>query len=425
MRSNFGIPICAAAAMLCVAASAEVMDRPVGIKIGQHMTLKPYVALSATYDTNSEGRNDGRENVCWTVAPGFGLEYLAENWSLIANLQYQYNAYARDRLYGSQDYHGVTENVAWKWTDSKPDEHGWSLMLAQTYQKTFEDTATYSGLTYGTDRQAFNIVGAVQRRFGSGLHADVNAGYYWLDYDNEDNNGQRLYGWDRAHVGGELGWAPSRWTDLLLAANYQHFTQDNTGDARYGNYYYSPSSESDGFSVMGGLGSYATDHISYRALAGWSRFEYGRGGGGGAADGFTYSLTANWTITETWKMMFLASSYYQPTEREYGSSQRVDSFSWGIAHSMVRGKLSATFDIAYRNESPEYCWSSGYGRVSSSDYTLENITYRLGLNYIVNQFLSLHGSVLYRNSNGRGASSNAEYYTYERFAGTLGLRFTY
>lgn len=427
MRSAYlGVPVFACAALLCTSASAEFMDRPAGFKIGQRMTLKPYVSLSTTYDTNAESRNDGRENVYWTVSPGLGLDYQAENWVLTANLQYQYNAYARQRVYGAQDYHGINENVAYKWANSKAGERGWALMLAQSYQKTMEDTVGYSGLEYGTDRQAFNLSGAVQRRFGAGMHADLMASYYWLDYDNDTTIQQRtLYGWERALVGGEVGWAPSKWFDLLLSASYQYYTQDNTSSMYYGSYMNTPSSESEGFTFQGGFASAATEHISYRLLAGWSRFDYGKHSGGGSADGFVYSASANWEITETWKTMLLATSYYQPTERDYGSSQRVDGLSWGISHSMVRDKLTATFDIAYRHESPEYTWRSSYGAVASSDYSIDNITYRLGLNYILNRYLSLYTSLSYRKSVGHGASRNAEYYTYERFTGTLGLKFTY
>ena len=427
MRSkSFVVATLVASSVVCLSAFAEVMDRPAGISIGQRMTLKPYVATSVSYDTNADGRNDGKENVYWTVAPGLGLDYKGDSWTLLANIQYQYNAYAKKRLYGAQNYHGLSENVAYRWADSAPGEKGWSLMLAQTYSKTDEDGATGSGgLEYGTDRQAFNIVGALQRRFGPGMHADVNGGYYWLDYNSKSSYGTLgygPYGWERAMGGAEVGWAPSRWTDFLLAGSYQYYKQDNSSCYIGG---YQPSSESDGITVQGGLGSYATDHITYRVLAGWSRFEYGGGGSGMTSDGFTYTVSSNWAISETWKTMLMATSFYQPTEREYGSSQRVDALSWGLAHSMVRGKLQGMFDIEYRHENPEYAWRNANGLVSSSDYTMDVVTFRLSLTYVLNRYASIFSSVSYRDSNGRGASSRGEDYTYNRFATTLGVKLTY
>ena len=104
MRSkSFVVATLVASSVVCLSAFAEVMDRPAGISIGQRMTLKPYVATSVSYDTNADGRNDGKENVYWTVAPGLGLDYKGDSWTLLANIQYQYNAYAKKRLYGAQN----------------------------------------------------------------------------------------------------------------------------------------------------------------------------------------------------------------------------------------------------------------------------------------------------------------------------------
>ena len=117
--------------------------------------------------------------------------------------------------------------------------------------------------------------------------------------------------------------------------------------------------------------------------------------------------------------MLLATSYFQPTEREFGSSQRVDSLSWGIAHAMVQGKLHATADIAYRREGREYT------AVSEYDYDLDIYTGRLGLTYILNRYLQFFGTIEYRQSISEGNSSRGDHYDYDRYRATLGLRFTY
>ena len=170
--------------------------------------------------------------------------------------------------------------------------------------------------------------------------------------------------------------------------------------------------------VHGGLGSFATDRISYRVLGGWSRYKYDEGGKD--SDGFTYSVSCNWNISDTWDTALLATSYYQPTEREYGSSQRVDALSWGIKHLMVRGKLYGNFDIAYRREGREYEAVEGY------DYDLDIVTFRLGLTYFLNRYLQLYGTLEYRKSiNETGSSTRGDYYDYDRYRGSLGMKFTY
>ena len=85
------------AVLATAAACAEMMDRPSGIKIGQRMTLRPYVAVSASYDSNASGRENGKSDAVWMVNPGLGLEYKAENWSILATANYQYNEYTKKR----------------------------------------------------------------------------------------------------------------------------------------------------------------------------------------------------------------------------------------------------------------------------------------------------------------------------------------
>ena len=40
-------------AVMAAVASADVLDRPTGIKIGQRMTLRPYVSMSVSYDSSN------------------------------------------------------------------------------------------------------------------------------------------------------------------------------------------------------------------------------------------------------------------------------------------------------------------------------------------------------------------------------------
>ncbi len=421
-RHNRFLVALAALVATSAAALAGAMDRPVGIKIGERMTLKPYLSVSASYDSNVDGRKDGSEDVIWVVNPGLTLDYRSEQWTATANVFYQYNAYSKHATSSQRDYHAYGEDVTVRWMNSLPGERGWTLMLSEKYAvyNDLQDFVDGIGHEYGRDRQEAKVAAALERRFTERFHGNVNANYYWLDYKQNNNQNQSygLYGWQRWGIGAELGYAFSPWTDLLIAGSYQDYRQDN----RNNNYYhahpeYGQSNGSSGYTAQAGFGSYATERISYRVLGGWSTYDYDEGGS--SSDGFTYTVSANWNISETWKTMLLATSYYQPTEREYGSSQRVDSLSWGVAHSMVQGKLSATADIAYRREGREY------SAVNSYDYDLDIYTGRLGLTYILNRYLQFYATVEYRQSLSEGSSSRGDYYDYERYRATLGMRFTY
>ena len=393
-------------------ASADMVDRPTGFKIGERMTLRPYVSLSYTYDSNVDSAKHSKDGSTWVVNPGLGAEYKGDNWELAGRAWYRYHAYNRYSHQLNESSFG--ENLTFKWTDSLPNEKGWSLLLSEAFSQIAQDDdmSEHGGKGLGRDRKTFQAGAVLERRINERWHAAVEGSYYYLDYDNDVKSYAPLYGWRRAVAGCEIGYAASKWTDFILAANYGWYWQDNIpNNVRY-------SDESRGWTVMAGLGTRATERIEYRILTGWSRFEYAEGDADDI-DGWTYQLSAKWKISDTWNTMLLAASYYQPSEREICSAIRVDSISWGLAHSMVRGKLNATLDLNYRHETHEYSYTRGY------DYDDDIITARIGLNYTLNRFLQIYGRLEYQTDMCDGGNVRGHNYDYDRFRGTVGMRLTY
>ena len=408
--------VLAVAVALAAVASADVVDRPTGIKIGQRMTLRPYVSLSVSYDSNVHGSQSSagsKGDVLWNINPGLGINYKAENWALLLNLYYRYHAYMKKENVGRYNQHSYGETLRWNWSDSRGVEKGWSLMLSETFQQiTMMDDMSVGNSAYSADRRNLTFNAAAQRRFNEHWHSDVNGSYYMMDYDNDTGRTgmPAMYGWQRWTAGAEAGFAPSRWTDIIGAVSYQGYLQDNVKNSRY-------SRDSQGFTAQVGLGSYATERISYRALAGWSRFEYADNAS--SADGFVYTLSGNWKIDDTLQTMLMATSYYQPSEREYLSKSRVDAISWGIGKSLIRGKLRATLDMTYRHDTHE---SLNTGAI---DYKLDVVTARLGFNYTLNRFLVWFVYGEYQRSMNSEHARKASYADYERWRATTGLRLTY
>lgn len=407
----------AVAAALAGSGFAEVLDRPTGIKIGQRLTLKPYVSLSVAYDSNvnaSQSSGGSKGDVLWRVNPGFNLDYKAENWSLLLNAYYNYHAYTKSEYVSRYNQHSYGETLRWNWANAGAAEKGWTLMLSETFQQITmtDDISLGDGSSYSSDRSQFMINGVAQRRFNEHWHADLNASYYYLNYDNDTSNPNRsaLYGWQRWIAGAEAGFAPSRWTDIIAALSYHGYIQDNVENSTL-------SRDSQGYAAQIGLGSYATERISYRALAGWSRFEYANNES--SSDGFIYTLSGNWKIDDTLQTMLLASSYYQPSEREYSAKTRVDSVSWGIGKSLIRKKLRATLDLTYRHETHELVNRNGV------DYDLDVFTGRLGANYTINRFFSIFAYGEYQRSLNSESDRKRSYCDYDRWRVTTGLRLTY
>ena len=397
-------------------AFAETLDRPSGFKIGERLTLRPYVTTSITYDSNvdaNRGRraNSDKDDYLWTISPSLWLHYNGENWSTILSGFYNYRQYFK-RCHRNYNRHEYGEDLRWNWANSVGAEKGWSLILGESFhQITMANDMIVDGGSYNGDARQFQVAGSVQRRFNERWHGDLNANYYWLDYENDvKNNRNAFYGWDRWQVGAEAGYSPSKWTDILVSGSYQGYSQDNVSGSTY-------STDSKGYSLQVGVGSYMTERISYRALAGWSRFEYGNGLS--SDDGFIYTLSGNWKIGETWNTMLLGSSYYQPSERQYASHSRIDAISWGLAKVMVRGKLRATLDFRYRRETHE----SAVG--NSSDYVLNIWTGRLGLDYSICRLLSVFAYGEYQKSMNDESSAHYGAYDYDRWRLTAGLKLAY
>ena len=286
------------AVAVAFSASAEMMDRPGGFRIGQRLTIRPYVSFSATYDSNVGSNSAEDEDVIWTVNPGLNFEYRADRWYLLGSGYYSFNAYSKDHKSNTSDYHNYGQTLTFGWDTSSKEERGWSLILNESFRLLNEtdDITLSDGSTYGRDSQQFNFTGVLERRITEHLHASVNAGYYWLDYDNS-NSSAPIYGWSRWTGGAEIGYAASKWFDLLLAASYQDYSQDNTKGHGIGK-------ESNGTTLHIGFGSYATERISYRLLAGWTRFEYASGAD--TSNGMTYSISGKWQIGETWNLVALS-----------------------------------------------------------------------------------------------------------------------
>ncbi|MBQ1568959.1 MAG: outer membrane beta-barrel protein [Kiritimatiellae bacterium] len=418
------LTMCTVAA--AVAAQAAEMDaEQKGFRfINDRLTFSPYVALSYTYDSNIDSSKHSKSGSQWVVNPGIVGVYKDDNWKIDGQVWYQYHAYNR---YTSQlNSSSFGEKLSLDWQNAKADEAGWFLKMAESFEQIAQDDdmTDHDGRGIGRDRKQFKFDAILERRVNESLHAGILGNYYYLDYDNDVEKYSTLYGWKRLSLGGQVGYTVNKWMDLIVASDYQWFWQDNdkdsdyhTGDAsRRGK---RVSSDSRGWSVMGGIQTHATEKLSYRVLAGWSRFEYGNGVDD--IDGWTYQVSSKWQIDDenTTSLMLLGSSYYQPSERECGSALKVYTVSLGLAKGLVRNKLRATFDLAYRKETHEYT------EYKEDDYDEDIYTARVGLVYQLNRMFSIFGRVEYQTEETSSGGPRSHEYDYDRWRGTVGVRLSY
>ena len=412
------VMIAMCASTLAVAAVASDYDRPQGFKIGDRLTLKPYVSLSFTYDSNVDSTKKSKKGSNWTVNPGVGLVYAGDNWSLQGTAWYTYHAYNNYSSQLNQSSYG--ERLLFSWADSKTDEKGWTVKINERFQQISQDDdmSEHNGRGVGRDRKEFSAEGIIERRLNRNIHLAVTGSYYMLDYDNDVKKYAPMYGWERATVGGEVGYMASNWTDFIVSGDYMWYDQDNNR-LRSSSLYDSVDakgkkihSHSTGWSLMGGIATRATERIDYRLLGGYSRFDYGSG----TKDlgGFTYQASASWRIHDRTKFMLLGSSYYQPSETGYGSAKKIYTLSAGLAHSFIRGKLTGNLDMAYRKQCTEYA------EYETDNYDEDIWTSRVGLNYNLNRFFTFFARLEYQFTD-----SERRAYEYDRWRGTVGVRISY
>lgn len=417
--------VMALAAVATVASFASIEDER-GIKyLNERLTLKPYVAMSYTYDSNVDSGKHGKSGSQWNINPGIGLEYKGDTWSLDGQAWYQYHAYDHYSTYLNESSYG--ESLKFQWANTDLTEPGWRVSFNERFEQIAQDDdmSDHGGRGIGRDRMQLTTDLTVERQINEWLHADFLGDYYLLDYDNDVDSYASLYGWKRLSVGGQAGWTLSRWADILVAANYQWYWQDNDYNRNLYTYGTASSrgrrvySDSKGWSVMGGIATRATEKLTYKALLGWSRFEYG--GGTSDIDGWTYQLSGNWQVDaeNTWNVSVLGSSYYQPSEREYGSALKVYTLSAGVRKNLVRNQLHATFDLAYRKETHEYT------EYAADDYDEDIWTVRFGLSYDISRIASVYGRIEYQTEETEGGSARGHEYDYDRWRGTVGVRLTY
>ena len=407
------------------AAMAAMAEDERGFKFfGERLTLRPYVSLSYTYDSNVHSVHDRQSGSTWVVNPGFSLDYKGDNWSIDGRVYYQYHAYNRDVHQLNTSSYG--ETLSFKWRNAPVTEKGFDLILSETFQQIAQDddATEHGGRGYGRDRMSATFSGVLERRFNEHLHADVYGDYYFLDFDNDVKKYGTLYGWDRWTLGASAGYMFSRWLDAVISASYYGYTQDNNknlmqdvyDDETSKNRHYKHQSE--GWSLMGGLSSRATERITYRTRVGWSHFEYADVY---SQDGWTYQVDARWQLDDgnRWNMFLLGNSYYQPGERDYGTAHKVYTASWGIGHALLQNKLNVTFDLSYR------CEDTVYSDSRSSNSTDHIYTARLGLSYRIRHYLSVYGRAEYQLMDSHDGGYWNDYYDYNRYRLTVGLRLTY
>ena len=408
MKSKFLIALSAATVAGSVfAASTEGGNRPRGFKfLGDNLTLTPYVNLAYTYDTNIDQVHKNVHDSIFLVTPGGELKYDNKDGFVVDAKVFYTHKWYKQHSGLNQNSYGESFHI--EKNTSKKGEKGWSFVFRERYAKygQNDDMTKSDGRGIWRDREQIGVNGAIQRRFGDRFHATINGAYDWLDYENDKKKYGKLYGWTRYSAGVEFGYGLTDLTDLLVAGSYQKYTHSKG----YASAYNSISDSSQGWTLMGGVGSRLDRQITYRALLGASWFEYGRHHHDA---GWTYQLSANWKVTDRLNVALLGSSYYQPSESVAASANKVYSLSAGARYRFT-DRITGSADVAYRKDDRVYTNRDFSKYTRNEDYACA----RIRGDWYFNRYASLYAAFEYEWVDYDGSS----YLSYNRCRGTVGVQ---
>ena len=393
----------------------QTVSRPTGFRFfNQHLTIKPYVSLSYTYDSNIDSDSSNEDDSVFAVNPAVDFEWHGAKWMLVGNIWYRHRYFCEFNDQMGENSYG--ESLQYRYSSSAQNAKGWSLMLSERYAfiNQSDDLDSQGGRGIWRDRQTLDVTGVLERRFTERWHMDIQGQYSWLDYDNQTGRYAPLFGWSQYSAGAQLGYAASKWTDLLVAAGYSRYDQDiDYNDIRTSRSY---NEQSDAYSIQGGVGTRATERISYRALMGASWFDYG---GGGYTDcGWTYTLSANWRVHRQVQLSLLGSSYYQPSDQYIGQAEKIYNLSAGVSYLTLGDRLRRSANLMWRFN--ETCYADSV-YTSRYKYDRTHLSARFAADYLLNRWTSIFAHVIWDDE----STDTNSYYDYSRIRGVFGVRLHY
>ena len=393
----------------------QTESRPTGFRFfNQHLTIKPYVSLSYTYDSNIDSDSSNEDDSVFAVNPAVDFQWHGAKWMLVGNIWYRHRYFCEFNDQMGENSYG--ESLQYRYSSSAQNAKGWSLMLSERYAfiNQSDDLDSQGGRGIWRDRQTLDVTGVLERRFTERWHMDIQGQYSWLDYDNQTGRYAPLFGWSQYSAGAQLGYAASKWTDLLVAAGYSRYDQDiDYNDIRTSRSY---NEQSDAYSIQGGVGTRATERISYRALMGASWFDYG---GGGYTDcGWTYTLSANWRVHRQVQLSLLGSSYYQPSDQYIGQAEKIYNLSAGVSYLTLGDRLNLSANLMWRFN--ETCYADSV-YTSRYKYDRTHLSARFAADYLLNRWTSIFAHVIWDDE----STDTNSYYDYSRIRGVFGVRLHY
>lgn len=361
-----------------------------------NLSISPFVNVEYKYDSNVDTDYREYDDSSFSVNPGVDLKYVGNNWGFDGSGFYGYEWF---HDYDELDSERYGERLSF-WAES---EKGWRFLLGQRYLFTSsQDSILDGGRGVWRDRETIEVNSALSYQFSEVTGLSLAGAYSEMDYKNQDKEYAPMYGWKEWSGDMQFSRKLTEKSNFLLSAGIQHYESDGTTGG--------VNDESMGYTFMAGLGSRATQRITYSLLTGIMLFDYANDE---LEKGWSYSVDLNWVINKKLAFSMAGSSYFQPSESSMNQASEVYSISGGLTYRPFK-KFSTHWDVAYRREEEEYRGKEVDNLVSTrlrADYELIR-TSTISAN--------LYSAIEFAKS-----MSDDDYDDYDQIIGTVGMRFFY
>ncbi len=417
-----------------------------GIWLGR-VNISPTLSASVFYDNNPDEVNKARKRVMeetiderynkrryedstvgFNIRPGLLINVPGNSWSLSGGVHYLYERDDSDYSRKPKDW---SENLTLR---GKTDgETSWSI--GQSLSKlSYQEYDEFSQ----DDRLAIGVHGGLGKQWTDKTRTTLGLTFRRVDYDDD-----LLYDTDayRINLSFDHRLTDKSYGILSLAAGFNRADYSSVpeleGRARRSN----GKSDFSQYSLQAGVGSRATDKITYRALIGMAmlvpdykeeRLDDNTTSGKSYNDNeydLSYDLSANWQATDRITVSVAGRSLYESSEDVRNSAVQTYTLSCNASYRLLR-RWRLGGGVSYRREEyirkvasssdPESRYGYMGTEVNGRKRDDDQVNLHANVTFGLNRYASLFANGLYSMT-----SSSIEAFEFDRYRLSAGIALQY
>ena len=377
-----------------------------GFKFGNGWTLLPQVSLGLFWESNARDTvNDEESGGGWRVQPSFSLNYELNRTRLGIN-----GFYTLERGFDDEDAQD-TDSYGVSFALLRELGSRWNLSLSASYVHSEDDEFYGEGWDLNnpmafrveTDESDNYTVNGALGYTSAKWQASIGFGWSRQDYDDDWNNTSDSY--NVSLMGGRAIGQNTFW-NLSVTGQWDDPTHGDTSLAYY---------------IMTGVNGDLSRKLSYSVMVGLGIYDFD-GADGYSSDteyGPSYSASLSYKINKTFALSLSLNSRYEAEYAGYADCYYVWSHNLSAGlNAQWTDKFSSSLRLAAFYE--DHISSDARGG-SDNDRTYYQVV--LGSSYRFNRYMSLNGSISWKNDQYDYGQSGDD--SSDDFRADIGLTFTF